>query len=153
MKINLILDGHPISGYTNIDPYGYNDKNKVAGDIYNLDELVEDSEALEIIAADVLSFVHLSDVPKIINHWCSKLRRKGKIIISGSDINIISQLCHQQAISLESINQLLYGDNDTKTHLSQISLEYLIQALKSNCLQIMSKRIRGTSISVEAIRP
>ena len=152
MKINLILDGHPISGYTNIDPHGYGDKNKVAGDIFNLDELVDDSEAVEIIASNVLSFAHLSDIPNIINHWCSKLRHNGKIIITSSDINIISQLCHQQAISLEDINTLLYGDNDTKTCLSQISLEYLIQALQNNGLQIMSKRIRGTSVSVEAIR-
>ena len=62
MKINLLLDGHALSGYKNIDPYGYGDETKVVGDVENLHDIVEDAEATEILALDIIDFLPLDSI-------------------------------------------------------------------------------------------
>ena len=96
MKLNLLWGtGHPLSGYTNIDPHSYNKEGIVNGDITKLDEFVEDSEATEILATNIIDYLPYYIVGSTISAWVKKLRRGGKIIIGGVEIQELCKIFSQ----------------------------------------------------------
>ena len=152
MKINLILNGHPLSGYTNVDPHGFGEAGKVVGDFTNLDDIVEDSEATEILALDVIDFLEPDSIEKTISHWVSKLRRGGKIVIGGRDLWQISKAVYYKLIDIKEANEAIRGGGDF-ARFNQSTIQELISVLESHNLKILKKRINKFDISVEAQRP
>jgi len=152
MKINLILDGHALSGYKNIDPYGYGDETKVVGDVENLDDMVEDAEATEILALDIIDFLPPESIEAAIGHWVSKLRHGGKIAIGGKDLWQISKALYQKILDLEEANEVIHGTQE-KPRISNFTIDKLINTLESRGLQILKKRINKFDMVVEAQRP
>ena len=152
MKINLILDGHPLSGYRNIDPYGFGDETKTVGDIHNLNDIVEDAEATEILALDVIDFMPSDTVLTAISHWVSKLRHRGTIVIGGKDLWQISKAIHQKILDITEANEAIHGTEE-KPRLSHLTIDRLVSIMEDQGLKILKKRVNKFDMVVEAQRP
>jgi len=156
MRINLMWgNGSPLSGYTNVDPHSYDKEDVVNGDITDLNDIVDDSEATEILVADVIDYLPRAMVAKTISHWVTKLRHKGRIVIGGHDIYEITKIMSQQGISAEEISDVLHG---TQNHpwefkASHTTAADLAKTLEQHGLKILKKRVSGFKMIVEAIRP
>ena len=61
MKVNLTVKGENISGYVNIDA-------STGGDIVELKE-IDNAEAKEIIASDVINFVAIESLELLVQGW------------------------------------------------------------------------------------
>ncbi len=144
MKINVGED--EFSGYLNIAPELVVD----LGIANNLDNLVEDAEAKEIICSGVLQLLDNEEAIHTLDYLMSKLRIKGKIIISEVDIYELARLYVFGQIDLRAFNEVAHGtDKTVKTSLTMLGI---CDYLTSKGLKIMKKRINGYNISVEAIR-
>ena len=87
MRINLMWgNGSPLSGYTNVDPHSYDKEGVINSDITDLNDIVGDSEATEILVADVIDYLPKEIVAKAIGHWVTKLRHKGKIVMMALEL-------------------------------------------------------------------
>jgi hypothetical protein len=156
MRINLMWgNGSPLSGYTNVDPHSYDKEDVINGDITDLNDIVDDSEATEILVADVIDYLPRAMVAKTISHWVTKLRHKGRIVIGGHDIYEITKIMSQQGISAEEISDVLHG---TQNHpwefkASHTTAADLAKTLEQHGLKILKKRVSGFKMIVEAIRP
>lgn len=129
MKLNILWDGHYLSGYTNVDPFGYGDENKVVvSDLGNLDDVVDDSEAKEILAIDVLDYLNPPDSIPSLRHWIKKLRRGGTIMVSGVDVYSVCRAFHRYEIDFPTVQNLLYGEH-TKPHLRR-SIAFTLLGMK-----------------------
>ena len=155
MKLNLLWGtGHPLSGYVNIDPHSYNKEGIVNGDVTKLDEFVEDSEATEILAMDIIDFIPYSIITATVSHWVKKIRLGGKIVIGGIEIYEISKIFAQQGIGIEEFLIAAYGhqSNPWEFKASHMTLQDLESLLTQHGLKILKKRINGFKMSVEAQR-
>jgi hypothetical protein len=126
------------------------------GDIKNLDPFVNDAEATEIIATDVIDYLPLNDMNTIIDHWVSKLRRGGKIVIGGIDLFQVCKAFTQYDINVETANKLLHGLQDQPHLLKRLTLTLtgLRNYLRDkHGLKILKTRYAGYSMIVEAQRP
>tara|TARA_R110002051_G_C8474075_1_gene460555 strand:- start:34 stop:504 length:471 start_codon:yes stop_codon:yes gene_type:complete len=156
MKINLMWgNGSPLSGYTNIDPHSYDKEGVLNSDITDLDDVVENSEATEILVSDVIDYLPKGVVSKAIGHWVSKLRHKGRIVIGGHDIYEISKIISQQGVSAEEISEVLHGkqNNPWEFKASHTTASNLAETLEQHGLKVLKKRVSGFKMIVEAIRP
>jgi hypothetical protein len=110
MKLNLLLHGQDLrGGYLNVDPFAEPDSDKVVGSVTNLDALVHDAQADEIIALDILDFLPACDVDATLEHWVSKLRHGGTVTIGGLDLHEVARRFHLGQIDLDAANQLIHG--------------------------------------------
>ena len=166
MKLNLLWSGHALNGYVNVDPFGFGDENKVVADLKNLDDVVDDSEAMEIIAEDIIDFLPLGDVEDAINHWIKKLRHGGRIIVGGVDMFEACKAFSTYTIDLAMANYLLHGAQEQpwEERHANFTLLGLAQFLEDRGLKIITKRGYGVSSNragyeknyhmyVEAMRP
>lgn len=156
MKVNLLWgNGDPISGYVNIDPHSYDKENITNGDVTNLDDIIDNSEATEILAADIIDYLPHEVGIKTIGHWVTKLRHKGKLTVGGSDIYEISKVFSQKAIGLKEALEAMHGTQqkpwDFKVSHSTVS--DLSEVLESYGLTVLKKRVNGLRMVVEAMRP
>lgn len=149
MKLNLILNGEPLTGYTNVDPYGFNNSDKVVADLRNLDDVVDDAEAEEIIAEDVIDFLPLNDIESAINHWIKKLRHGGRIVIGGVDMYEVCKAFSSYSIDLATTNRILHGPQDkpyNERH-ANFTIIGLSDFLEERGLKILSKRVYGFNLN------
>ena len=155
MKVNIIINGHALSGYTNIDPHGFGDDSKVLGDVSNIDEHVENSEAREILAHDVINFLPYEQIDSVISDWVKKLRHGGKIVILGKDLWHLCKAYSQKLVSTEQFNSALFGEQSHSGdyRLSHITMPELAMKLEALGLKVVKKRVNGYEMVVEAIRP
>lgn len=156
MRINLMWgNGSPLSGYTNVDPHSYDKEGVINSDITDLNDIVGDSEATEILVADVIDYLPKEIVAKAIGHWVTKLRHKGRIVIGGHDIYEITKIVSQQGISAEEISSVLHGEqnNPWEFKASHTTATDLAKTLEEHGLKILKKRVSGFKMIVEAIRP
>ena len=153
MKVNIICGGHALTGYINIDPLAKNEPNKVAADFGNLDSLIHDSEATEILATEVLHYIPFHNLPTVLENWVKKLRINGKISVGGYDVTDACKSYVNKACTLEDLNNLLYGDrSDPLAISSAISMPYLKEIIERLGLKVLKQRKNGYRIIVEAIR-
>ena len=144
MKINIGED--ELSGYLNFDP----ELITTSGIAEHLDSLVEDAEAQEIICTKALQLLPNSEAIETLDYLVSKLRIKGKIIISEVDTYELARLYVFSQIDLQVFNQVIHGIE--KTVKTSLTMAGICDYLESKGLKIMKKRINGYDISVEAIR-
>ena len=83
MKINLTFDSkYNLSGYTNIDPFPLPKENDtLLCHPENLDLVINDGEADEIIANMVLNHIEYKKIESCLNNWCKKLSHNGTLEI------------------------------------------------------------------------
>ncbi len=158
MRINLLLDNEKdlLSGYINVDPFLIqNSENRASHNVTNLDGLVCDNEATEIIAKDILDYYPINKVPEVVCHWIKKLAHKGTIIIESIDIEEVSRGVVFGNIKLEDANKLLYGKQEkqwqNKKHC--LSLGQAVDFLQSQGMKIIKKRNNNFRFNIVAERP
>jgi len=140
MKVYLTVKGDNITGYHNIDASS-------GGDIVGMSG-VEDSEATEIIASDVINFTALSSLNDLLSAWVKKLRHGGKIVLGGVEIDEVCKAFITKAIDINQFNNLVH-----EGRISQISSDDLDKLLIEHGLKITKKRTDNFNMIVEAVRP
>ncbi len=140
MKVNLTVKGENISGYVNIDA-------STGGDIVELKE-IDNAEAKEIIASDVINFVAIESLELLVQGWIKKLRHGGKIVIGGIEINEVCKAFIHKAISCQELNQFIHNGR-----MSHVPINELEKILINQGLIIEKKRIDNFNMIIEARRP
>ena len=147
------------NGYINIDPISGSDSGDAEGaikaDVRNLDDIIINSECIEIVAEDVLDYLVRVEAISTLRHWVTKLRKGGKIIIGGTDAFEVSKQFCQKIIGVDDFNAIIHGEfsQPWDTKLSHMSLEDLQQQLESYGIKIIKRRVNGFKFVVEGERP
>ena len=141
MKVNLTIKPSDVSGYLNINAVE-------GGDIASFDNMVSDSEAVEILATDIINFVSMEKVEELIDGWIKKLRHGGKLVIGGVDAFEVCRAVSHTSLSIEEFNQIIHEGRS-----SQISISELSEILSRKGLTILKRRLSGFNMIVEAQRP
>jgi hypothetical protein len=156
------------NGYLNIDPISeeggelvgtrYHQDNfdgSIKADVRNLDDVVMDSECVEIIAENVLDYLVFDEARSAIAHWVKKLRHGGRIVIYGTEPYEVCKQLIQRTIDIEQFNHLIHGEftQPWDVKLSHMSMSDLQNELESHGVKILKKRVNGFSMVVEGERP
>lgn len=152
MKINLLLNSDQIrNDFLNIDPLA---PNNTIGDITNLDDLVDDAEATEFIALDVIDYLPPSALDAILTNWLKKIRHGGLITIGGVDIMQVAKALYRQEVSMTEANILLYGRQSAPWEYRKTTLTMgaIIGILQQNNFKIIQKRMEIYHYIVKAER-
>ena len=154
MKVNISVGASEFkNGYLNIDPISKPEGLDI--DIRKLDTIIGDAECTEFIAEDVLDYLEKSEAESVLEHWISKIRKGGKIVVGGIDAYEVSKMFYQQKITLEEFNTLIHGSfgQPWNVRLNNFTMEYIQSKLINAGLKITKKRLNGYHIIVEGERP
>lgn len=140
MKINLIMgDGPSKTGYKNVR------------NVQNLDMAACDAEVTEILAIDVIDYIPINETNKTLDHWVSKLRMGGKLIVGGVDAFSVAKAFSVYQISIDEYNELVHGGD--KPRLVSLTMGGLISYFEQkHGLKIIKKRYDGFSYLIEVER-
>lgn len=152
MKVNLTLNATtPRSGYININPLADpNDPNFIRANVNELHLYLDDGEADEIVALDVIDFVPIAEKENIISHWLSKLAIGGTISIGGNDIGQVTKAFTFNQLDLGQTAELLYGNQLTRQGL--ITCSQMRKILETAGLKVTAARLNNFSYYVTAER-
>lgn len=152
MKIYLGINITPIAGYTNCDACGGPDKVMVSPS--NLDTVCEKAQCTELLAPNVLDYIHGSALISTIKNWTSKLRHGGKLIVGGTDVVTLSKKIWTGHTSTIDANKLLYGTGENVWAIKQgcYSCYDISHILREEGLNIIKQKISGIRYIVEAER-
>lgn len=159
MKINLLLDntGDVRSGYINIDPFAPDNDaaGRLKGDISNLDHVVDDGEAIEIIALEVLDYFPGHQADAILTNWLKKLARSGRLTLSVVDVREVARAICANEMSPEDINEHLHGKQEKpwQYRKSAYTLTQIAEVLGNLGYKILARRVQNfrAVITVERI--
>jgi hypothetical protein len=151
MKLFLSVDKPPINGYTSIDL-----ATQVI-DFNNMDTMCEAAECIEMILDEVLNFIDLQHMPDILQKLISRLRKGGKLIITGFDINEITKSYINGILSIADFNQLLFSSGGYAytrqiKKISCFSHNDIQNILVSNGLKIQAIDLVGGKFTIIAQR-
>jgi hypothetical protein len=156
-KINLLYgSGDVLHTHLNLDPFTSEETDAlIRSDIKNLDSFIDDAEAQEIIALDVIDYIPLTDINKVIQHWVSKLRHGGSLIIGGTDLFEVSNAFSQYRIDITQANKLIHGEQSKPYLIKRVNFTVmgLVDYLSALGLKLQKKRVSDFHMTVEAIRP
>lgn len=137
MRINL--GDEQKTGYENL------------GDVRNLDSTVCDAEAIEILALDIIDYIPINETNKVLDHWVSKLRMGGKMIVGGVDAFSVAKAFSSYQISIDEYNELVHGVD--KPRLVSLTMGGLTSYFEQkHGLKIIKKRYDGFSYLIEVER-
>lgn len=160
MKVRISVGQKPISSYLNIDPSPNIEKDKIGQfdcylcDIRNISELVEEAGCEELLV-ETLDYIRSGEIIEVIQHWISRLRHKGKIIIKGTNLESAVKKFLNGEITTLDLNILLFGEGNHPWSYKNgcINLEEVDEILRKGGLKIVSKQIIGTEFIIAAQRP
>lgn len=157
MKIKLGVGEIPYAGYLNIDPCPLQtqaDCEVVIGDPRML-YMVEQSECTEILAPNILDYIHVSQLVPFITLLVSKLRHGGKIILGGTDLHTICRSYMIGELKPEELINILYGEEfgAWKNKVGCYPLGEISNILKELDIQIIRKQLENQYMFVEGVRP
>jgi hypothetical protein len=152
MKLYLTINSQPLNGYTTIDPFG--GIGKIALDHKNLDSVCETNECTEIYGPNILDYIHISSFNAVIDHYISKLRHGGRLILGGTDIRDISKKIIKDDITLADVNFLLYGPAPFNwlAKCGAHTMHDVTTILKEKNLEIISQKCDELKFIIEAKR-
>ena len=145
MKIFLNVNQSPISGYKNVN------LTTDTIDLNNLDNLCEPSECTDLIIHHVLEYISFSQIPTLLSKLISRLRLNGQIVIHNYDFAIMLDNYHNGLISLQDLNDILFG-NDSIKKCCCISIQNVEDLILENGLSIISKEINAGKFTLIARR-
>ena len=141
MKLNIAFN-KTLSGYINIDIA------QQPVDLGNLDEVCGPSECREIIVDNVLDYIPFNSLETVIQHLCSKIRHKGRMVILFNDVNSIIRKYNMAEITEEELNNTLFGHGQR----SSFSYYYISDILSKTDLSIASIDIEDGQVTMVAER-
>ena len=116
----------------------------------NLDEVCEAAQAIEILGDEILNYIPVKHLGQLIQHWRSKLRIGGRLILGGTDLIEMAKAIVTKQTNPYIANQVLFGiDCDRVSCLTLDDIENLVRAQD---LKIISKRLDGINFLIEAVR-
>lgn len=155
MKINLLLaDNSPRSGFINLDPLAPpDDPLRKQGDFGNLDEYVDDAECDELIATDVIDFIAPTQVLYVINHWKSKIRHGGTLVIGGLDLRRVAIELINHRLSMTEANLIIHGTQESpwQSRRSSYGLQTMLNHFQD--FKVLQKRFDYCHYSLKVQRP
>ncbi len=157
MKLFLTLANNEVlNSYINVDPIAaQQNPNKVAADPSDLSSLIDNGEAEEILAPDVLDYYILADKIKVLEHWLGKLGHEGTITIGGLDIHEAGRLMYLRELNVQQTNELLYGVQNTQgiARRSLLTLQDVTDVFSAKPdYTVLSKQFNGMFYLVTAQR-
>ena len=118
----------------------------------SIDAICETAQATEILAPNVLDYIHGSELLGALQHMASKLRHGRRMIVGGNDLREISRQLFVEEMSLADANVILYGKEFSQSRHGVFSLFEVCKLLQETGLVLDKKRINGTYFVVEAYR-
>lgn len=153
MKIHLTYNCNLWrAGYTNIDRFQC-DEHQTAGDVSNLDWVVDNGEATEIIAYDVIDHFFNQYVPGVVEHWISKLAPNGTLTIVSTDLYQLVNKIYNRQVSLRDANALIFGAGMDSQRVSTSTLMDISAMMRSFGLVIIEQRYEDNLYVVKGKRP
>jgi len=154
MRVNLLLNEPPIVGYTNIDAaIPTSTKDKIAGNVFNLDALVDDGECDEIIARNIINLCPVKDVGKVVKNWVNKLQHGGTLTVGTVDLKELSRAVHLGVVDVPTATQVLFGDQENIWRKSVMDIEILEALMERYGLKVINKSFDGIIGLVSGQRP
>lgn len=149
-KLNLGCANDIKEGYDNIDMY-CNDPRVINADVSDLSKLYELDSVDEIYARDILEHLPFKKIPQILFHWCSLLRKGGKIYIQSIDLDKQIEAYNQKIWTVEHMNTFVFAGQqcigsemkeigeDVDFHKSALTQPYLIHLMKNIGMEVISR--------------
>jgi hypothetical protein len=138
LKLNLECGQHYRNGYTNIVSGGFDTNlihdglSIVPGHYNNLDPIVGENKAEEIIFNPPLNTIHPTELPKSIKHWIDKLSTGGILKLWALDIRLIGKEAYDGGLTLANIHEAVFGKNNEMK--SVLDTSTVIEAMRhSGC--------------------
>ena len=154
MKINLLHgEGQKMAGFQNISSLSVENEEIIWCDVRNLDVVVDDGEAEVLIARNVINYMPQEHLISTLNHWISKLRRGGRIVVGAIDLYEIARQIHIRDIELSESNTFLYGEDELRIKRNIFPTSSLIDFFNDNNMPILKVKLDGHNMIVEAERP
>lgn len=154
MRVNLLLNEPPIVGYTNIDvAIPTSTEDKIAGNVFNLDALVDDGECDEIIARNIINLCPVKDVGKVVKNWVNKLQHGGTLTVGTVDLKELSRAVHLGVVDVPTATQVLFGDQENIWRKSVMDIEILEALMERYGLKVINKSFDGIIGLVSGQRP
>jgi hypothetical protein len=152
MKIYIGINTKAINGYKTVDPAGGIDK--IALDHRCLDGVAETNECTEILAPTILNHIHASELERTLDHYISKLRHGGKLIIGGTDIRDIAKKIIKDELTYGQANILLYGmaPFNWVNQCGSYCMYDIVELLRTRGLKVVSQKCDDINFIVEAHR-
>jgi hypothetical protein len=125
----------------------------------SLDELgmaVDDGEATEIIAYNVIDCISHRTVDDCLDAILRKLAHGGLLVISACDYQAVARAITQGRLNPEEVNDLLYGPQDAgfwSTRKSAYSMDMLVNYFKHKGYTIESARFDLYQVVLSIRRP
>lgn len=145
MKVNLVTElGAEQPGYKEIVvaiPYWES----------YLNDHVDDNELDELRAVGILSLFSDKKSEKIVQHWISKLKHGGKLILGDIETIEVARAFADYRITIDDVNTMLHGENNQV--VSSFTINQVANFLESQGLKIIKKRVADYCFVVEAERP
>ncbi len=156
MKLNLTISGLARNGWMNVDPLTQpNDQSKIAHNLDNLDEYVDNNECEEVVALEVLDIFPVQMKQQVLNHWSAKVAHGGTLTFSGVDLDKIAKIAFSKQVDSNQVNRLLYGECNNMWTIKKglLTTQQACElALTSGQFKILSKEISGINYIIKAER-
>lgn len=156
MKLNLLLDNPlgAINGYTNIDPFGNGQDERIVAELVTLDKHVDNAECEELIARNILEYFPNTALSNILHNWLKKIKKGGKFIYEQTDFETVCSEFHLNNINYRQAQELLWGKQDKSWNVkkSGLSLLPMIDFLIGSGFKVLQKRLEGMNFCVVAER-
>lgn len=159
MKVNLLINQKHLAkdGYLNIDPTATKEDSPliIEGNPTILESHIEDGEADEIIAMNIIDYVSYPKVSTVLKQWAGKLSHKGKLIIGFTDVLSVCRRFYIGQITKEKIAEMLYGNcvEGWDVKKACLTLESMKLKLNEVGLKINNIKILEHFIVIEGERP
>lgn len=157
MKVNIT--GNEIrNGYLNIihgavmnppSPDSVSDGTAiVVGRFHELDPILENDSAEEILFNYALNILGPNDMVPILEHWRNKLMPEGILKVSFIDIRRLGRFITSGDMSLEELDMIIYGPN--RSHVCLMDTNTFTNVLKNLGFSIDTIAAKDFFVTVEA---
>ena len=113
-------------------------------DLSDIDSVVENSEATEIIVDSFLSSFGYQNIGSVVSKIVSKLRMGGRLVVYENDIDLLSQQYSKSGMDIQDINNLLF--NDTPAIACVLNTETITDLLEQMGLRIEERLINSDTM-------
>lgn len=157
MKLKLAINDVPFSGYVNIDPCPKQSPAQcdiLIGDPRISVGAAEDNECIEILAPNMMNYLHHTEIVPFLQSWIKKLRHSGRFIIGGIDGFEVAKKYARGEINTIDFNTCLYGPQKTAWgyYLGTITLHELTAILEQLGLKIEKREVTNGRFMIVGVR-
>lgn len=118
--------------------------------LYEPDLATSECTLIEFMLTDTIP---LNLLGRTLAVYCSKLRRKGRIVITGKDIHQVCLDIINRTLSIGEANQMIFGGPDAwELNSSMLSYRDIESHLKNVGLRITKRALNGHFYLVEGTR-